>query len=436
MHVILFYITGLADFIPFLNDFVGAILYMGSALALCCLVQKASGSAFSTVDLLVASCVYISLPIVSFKFIYEIDVVVTMGSFLLVPCSIYAAMVFLEGGGRRYLALSLLLLLFGISSYESFNAVYVCEVLMVLALESLFLGKKPKRLLGEGVKFAAMLVAVLVLYYCLVKVVQFATGNPAYVRSSVAGAASFLDGFKSVRDRLFFGEHFFAWEIAAFLVALCVFGGVTSFLHRAPFAFVLVVGVALFSLSIQLVQAYVYYRTCQAASVVAFFATLLVLSVFSERRNAFVAIVVVFGLLVTVQLRDINLWFYKDWTNYQKNVYAINRIATDLEKECDLSKPVCFVNRDYGSFLMTWDDGQQEIGESPLISSIDFLGDVRSPATIYLFEQQGYDYLIMPTKEQAEEAVSLSEGMPPYPHDGYIKEEEGFIIVNFGVQNE
>lgn len=144
------------------------------------------------------------------------------------------------------------------------------------------------------------------------------------------------------------------------------------------------------------------------------------------------ALRVVLAVVVAMQIKDVNLWFYKDWQNYEKNVFAINVIATDLVSSFDISKPVCFVNRDYDSFLMTWDENQAEIGESPLIASLGFLGEETSSATRFLFEQQGYDFLLEPTPEQTTRALDASENMPAYPRDGYIEELDDIIVVNFG----
>lgn len=116
-------------------------------------------------------------------------------------------------------------------------------------------------------------------------------------------------------------------------------------------------------------------------------------------------------LLLIWQLKDVNLWYYKDWANYQKNVYAIHNIATQLNSGYSIDeKPVCFVNRDYDSFLMSWDEDkdQYEIGESPIVSAVAFCGDITCPELIKLFEYQEYTFLIQPSWEQAQKAIEYS----------------------------
>ena len=79
-----------------------------------------------------------------------------------------------------------------ISSYETFNAVFVIMVLFALLLMALFEpDKKPKELCLAGLKLALMLVAALVIYYLVVTVLQVCTNGlettPACVYSTGAG---------------------------------------------------------------------------------------------------------------------------------------------------------------------------------------------------------------------------------------------------------
>ena len=85
---------------------------------------------------------------------------------------------------------------------------------------------------------------------------------------------------------------------------------------------------------------------------------------------------------------------------------------------------------------MTWDEDQQEIGESPIVSAIAFLGEKTSPELIQLFKYQGYDFILEPTIDQVEQASEYAKSMPAYPHEGYIKELEDYIIVNLGEYKE
>ena len=162
---------------------------------------------------------------------------------------------------------------------------------------------------------------------------------------------------------------------------------------------------------------------------------LLITEIFRNRQALRVIAACMAALALIWQLKDINLWFYKDWANYQKNVYAIHNIATELNSGYSIEeKPVCFVNRDYDSFLMSWeaDKMQYEIGESPIVAAVAFCGDITCPELIELFEKQEYTFLIQPTLEQAQKAVQYSSGMPGYPKEGYIAEYEDIIIVKLG----
>lgn len=75
LHIALYYLTGLMDVIPFLNNFLSAALIVFSALLLSGLADAASNGRFNTFEHVIFSGIYISSPVMAFKFIYDLDVV-------------------------------------------------------------------------------------------------------------------------------------------------------------------------------------------------------------------------------------------------------------------------------------------------------------------------------------------------------------------------
>lgn len=432
MHLIFYYILGLADVIPFLNNFIAVLLLGISAVILTSVIQIQTERYFSDGEIILFSILYVSYPIIAFKFIYDIDVVVTMFSYCCVPVAIYEGIRFLSEHTKKSFIFHTIFLMMALGSYESFICLYICETIAIFSFQYLYKNEKVKKIVAQGMYFAGQLVLALIIYYALVKGIQFITNNPQYVRATSA-EMSLIDLvrmlYTSIADKELFIMKEFTLFVCALIGIMLYYVGV----KRKYFLLLLLPALGFFTIFVSIIQGTIYLRTCQSFNFFIGFVSLLVL-VLCRNHIKVKKMIVAFGVLVIIwQLKDINLWFFKDWTNYEKNVYAIHRIATDLQAEYNVEeKPVCFVNRDYESYLMTWDNEQREIGESPIVSAIGFLGNSTSPELIQLFKYQGYDFLKEPTKEQVDSAVEIAKQMYGYPTKGYILENEEFIVVNLG----
>lgn len=436
LHIVLYYLTGLMDVIPFLNNFISAVLIVFSALLLSALADAASNGRFNTFEHIIFSGIYISSPLMAFKFIYDLDVVAVAISSACCVLAVISGFSFLQSRRKGELFFALGMLLLTISSYETFNAVFVIMVLFALLLMALFTDKKPKELCLAGLKLALMLVAALVIYYLVVTVLQVCTNNLNHTRLNLFNRGRpVIDLLKSIAYRLLNFKLFGMAEFAAAAVVAVPTALYYSIKKKSVFVFLLFAGMGAFCLAMPVIQGQLYYRTCQTFGLFIAVIVLMVVEIFRNKRvlRAFCACAAV--LLLIWQLKDVNLWYYKDWANYQKSVYAIHNIATQLNSGYSIDeKPVCFVNRDYDSFLMSWDEDkdQYEIGESPIVSAVAFCGDITCPELIKLFEYQEYTFLIQPSWEQAQKAIEYSENMPGYPREGYIEELEDIIIVKMG----
>ncbi len=437
LHVALYYICGLVDVVPFLNNFISALLMASSAVVLIALFEVSVGKKFNVCQKLIFFGLYISYPILAFKFIYDIDVVVTSLSYLCAPLGLVFGLSFIETKKVQDVVLAGAFLFVAIGSYETFNAVYICLVLMLFIFLCCFKDYKTNEVFAHGMILAAILGVAFALYYALVKLVQVLTHNPAYPRYNIfTSDASKLNAIKNILKKLFNPNLLFTVEFA--VCVLIFIALVLWFIIRKkrPIVLLLGIGFGAFLIVTNIIQGNLHYRACQPFNLFISGTALLLFLAIGDKAFIKGVVSVALSLLVLLQLKDINLWFYKDYANYQKNVYAIHNIATELYSEYSVNeKPVCFVNRNYDSFLMSWDAEvmQVEIGESPIVSSVRFLGDKTSDATFQLFEFQEYDKLIHPNEEEATRAVEHSKNMPTYPEKGYIEELDDIIVVNLGV---
>lgn len=432
MHLLFYYILGVADVIPFLNNFIAVLLLGTSVVILAAMIQIQTKRYFCEWEIILFSVLYVSYPIIAFKFIYDIDVVVTMFSYCCVPMAIYEGSKFLSDHTKKNFILHTIFLMLAVGSYESFVCLYICETIAILSFQYLYRNEKVKKIMVQGMYFAGQLVLALIIYYTLVRGMQFITNNPQYVRATSA-EMGLIDIIKMLYTSIVSKDLFIMKE---FTVFACVLIGIMLYyvgVRKKYFLLLLFPMLGFFTIFVSVMQGWVYLRTCQSFNFFVAFVSLLLLEVCRNCIKIKKLLIMILLLTVIWQLKDINLWFFKDWINYEKNVYAIHRIATDLQAEYNIEqKPVCFVNRNYDSYLMTWDSEQKEIGESPIVSAIGFLGNSTSPELIQLFKYQGYDFIKEPTKKQVESALEISKDMPGYPTEGYILENEEFIVVNLG----
>lgn len=431
-HLLFYYVLGMADVIPFLNNFIAVLLLGISVVVLTSLIQIETKQFFLDREIILFSMLYVSFPIIAFKFIYDIDVVVTMFSYCCVPIAIYEGTRFLYEHTKKNFIFHTIFLMMAVGSYESFICLYICETIAIFSFQYLYKNEKVKKIVIQGMYFAGQLVLALIIYYVLVKGMQFITNNPQYIRATSV-EMSLTDIVRMLYTSIADKELFIMKEFTLFA---CVLIGIMLYyvgVKRKYFLLLLFPALGFFTIFVSIIQGTVYLRTCQSFNFFIGFVSLLLLVLCRNHIKVKKMMVAFLAVVIIWQLKDINLWFFKDWTNYEKNVYAIHRIATDLQSGYNVEeKPVCFVNRDYESYLMTWDNEQREIGESPIVSAIGFLGNSTSPELIQLFKYQGYYFLKEPTKEQVNSAIEIAKQMNGYPMKGYILENEEFIVVNLG----
>lgn len=214
------------------------------------------------------------------------------------------------------------------------------------------------------------------------------------------------------------------------------------------------------------------YRSAQYVPIVGGFAVFLVISeICLHKSPKWLPMLggLCMGALLLGQCADMNKWFRLDYLKYQDAREVMERIADDLENGYDISKPIVFrgaytvpydICKDaYAGFssvryrlvcrLTDWCDphlkekyfGERGKGyvfaETPVVSTLQWgvtAFDGTSGQLIEFWRMHGHDAFFCETDldviEEAEQ-IHNQERMPGYPDEGYIKEYEDYIIVNF-----
>lgn len=445
-HVLFDKLTGSLTFIPFLNDFIGAALFGFSALVFCGLFLYVADGKLNDIELMAFAGIYISYSIISEKFMYNLDVIVTMLSYVCVAYSLALVCEFFNGGGGKQikpLLLSCLVLIVGLGSYESFVFVYVCGVFAIFVIECIVGEKKLtfKDVLLRGLMFLAVLLAALIIYYSIVHLVQTLTGQEGrnkggYVLGFFSGKEQFMEQVRELilAYRWWFDASYLPMrEFACFSVIGVVLVVALSIKRRSWLLPLCYVGFWFSNLGIYIVSGQYLYRTWQTLCL--YVALMALLIAFCLRRikvkRALISVLACW--LIFVQLADLNLSFYNDYSRYKKEEYVIHTIATRLIGECDVwVKPVVFTCAGGECGYLSSIAGEHRANGATMVGwgCIAF-GEITTPTMIDIFSMHGYNFIMEPSEKQAELGNKLAENMECWPKQGCIQEFDDIIVVNF-----
>lgn len=444
-HVVLEALTGHLVFQPFFNEFIAVVLFVLSAWVLCGVFQYVTHNAFSAGALASFCAVYLSYSIVNEKFIYNLDVIVTMLSYLSFAFSLLYSYQFVYEGKKLALIWAILWQMLSIASYESFLFLYITGVFFLVILKIFINGEQisVRDWFLKGMKFALVLIVAAVLYYGAVVVVQKLTHQfnvfhrePVWVR-----AEGFAAALRQVMENIYQGmsvQNYF--PVRVYSIALLLGTGLFllwSIYRKTVAGIFSYAGFLLSNFLIHFFTGQMLYRAAQGNCF--WIAAVVMCGVYLVEQWRNPAVIrwgrkVLYGLVVffvLLQAADLNQWFYNDYARYKKEEFAIHMMATELVARYDYSKPVVFVNPDYNSYLNSWKEGNQANGSSCIQISVGFLGETSSETMIDLFNMHGYYFLREPTEEQTERGMELSKGMAPWPEADSIREYENIIVVNF-----
>lgn len=444
LHVLVNKLTDTIAFIPFFNDFLGASLFALSAILFCTLFQTVSNQKLSTQILISFAAVYISYSIINEKFIYNLDVVVTMLSYCTCALSLIYSYAYVVDCNKRDLFGAIGLLILSISSYESFIFLYFCGVFAIYLIKIIVNDEniRFKDLICKGLRYAVILVAAVAIYYFIVVVVQLLTHQ--------------FGLFKRTSEWRWFKDLSPLRQVIA--VSKTIFKPflVSSYLPLKEFTIISVIGFALMAylsvkrknpvimlcyfafwagnFGIHYVVGFTMYRAAQTFCLFIGFTVLLLVYMVQHHIKLRKIIICAVAFLTIIQSADMNRWFYNDYIRYRKETFVVDSIATKLIGEFDVQKPVVFTSSEKADYLYnynTYPDGQVN-GASVIDWGLKAFNDPTTPLLIDLFYMHGYDFIKRPSLDQALHGIQLSKDMPGWPSPECIKEFDTFIVVNIG----
>lgn len=486
-------ICPVAEYTPFVTDFIGvAFLVLGAALW-CIVWQRAIGKKLSLMATTLFSCVMISSPIISEVFIYYLHNGVCINYCL----SAILILVFMDAVSATNLKTKLakfgcaLGLLWVCNSFvESFTIVFLMAIVMVWVLQAIYGEKslKWKALSLQALWAGAILVVSVLIRSITIELItwMFSLQDKIGImnRRSVFEA---LDWFKSSDGlaefvmtikkyiAMYYVNAIAYVPIRIYVMAVTVFfiyALYRLFARKQVLPIIGAVAMQLIPLVLMVLEGHAtFYRNSQFLPIYVAFVILVVTLALEARamrawgKKLIAVWCILIGILVYNQAYEMTQWFYVDYMKYEDAQNTVHQIANELERGYDTEKPVVFV----GNYTIPHKIVQKMYVpyDTPTYEKIASLLDVMDPnlkacfampngyslsseavysvftwgnhafegwdkETHAFFSMHGHEFERISDPEKVREIQAQYNELPGWPKEGSIVETETYIVVHFG----
>ncbi len=494
----------ISDFAPFVTDFAGVLILMAAVTVWCVLMKKIFADRIPMFGYILYACLFLSNPLHSEVFTYYLHNGVATGYLFcgLALCCFYDG-VFREEAGlvksRKQWLLSALCLWIAMGCYESFMIAYLVGVCVILCSACICrLQPKVFRALCAACVIA---VAGMVLRGLMVTAVTAVFGlqelQGEAVHRSLTEMMGWIGdpenagllGMNLKRIFVMYGVFAYAYYPIKIYVISCLAVGIVAlwmgFRRRNLWIPVLAVGSFIASYLLVFIEGQAtLYRSAQFLPM--FCAWGLLLSVYGVSAAASAlgngackrlpeaarqtAAKILKGLVCAVlvivlwnQCTDMNKWFYVDHMKYENAKDTVSKIAYELEKHFDTSKPVAFTGTylvpksiiadayvDYNSEIFYkmkaitdridvhlldkyYRDYGVWIAQTPSLSVIEWGREAFDCGQELerFFAMHGHKIRTVDDWELFLQIRQEAVGMPSFPAEGSIEDKGEYIVVNF-----
>lgn len=479
----------LDQFLPWMTELLSVVILVLSVTLWCVLWYRVVGERVHILGYAIFSALFISCPLISEVFVYYLHNGICIAYGLTALSLLFVLEAMKESKFRvriLYIIASITLLTAALGCYESFIIVYIIGMLFLF-----FLLRQRKNCNGEeyvvkvfpwmGVT-ASTVVASVMLRTIVLRVLGLIFGY-SIPENFTVGYRNILENVGQTKAELFMAIKKF-WvmyylngvcylPITVFVVgiiALLLFGIYKSIKQKDALILLSILAVPFVPVCMVLIEGMpTHYRASQYVPMIGAFAALLFFYEWNyHKMPKVISAVGMIGLFALIwnQSVDMNRWFYIDYLKYEDAKTVMENIAYDLESKYDLSKPVVFrgpyevpyeiaedaylpFNSKEYAFMKRMADVvdvhllekfNAENGRGYVFAETPVNSTLRWGVTAFdgtagqlqaFWEMHGYEIKVENDLEKIEEAEKLREGMPGYPRDGYIKETEDYILVNF-----
>ncbi len=486
-------ICPVAEYTPFVVDFIGVLFLILGAVLWCLIWEKAMGHRLSLMASTCFSCVMISCPMISEVFIYYLHNGVCM-CYCLSALLILLFMEAMERRGRARwykLAQALSVLWITNSFVEAFTIVFLMAIVMVWILQCIYKVRKitPKIVVCEGLTAGGLLGVSILLRTITIEGITalFSLQDQIGImnRRSVLEA---LDWFKSGQGlaefvmtikkyiAMYYVNAIAYIPVRIYLLAVITLG-IWAVYRLIRYRQILPLLGMVFMQLIPLILVFLeghatFYRNSQYVPIYVAF-VVMVLTCAVEQwmegkiwgKKAVSVWCIVIGILVYNQAFEMTQWFYVDYMKYEDAKNTVNLISYELEKNSDTEKPVVFVGnytipeRIVKKMYVPYDsDTYQTLASildimdpnlktcfampggyslsSEAVYSVLTWGNIAfevwDKETHEFFAIHGHKFPRIMDPEACREIQAQYADLPGWPKEGSIVETEEYIVVKFG----
>lgn len=484
----------IAEFAPFLTDFVAVLILMLAVTVWAALFHRILGERVSGYGYVFFACISLSSPLISEVFTYFLHNGIAIGY---LSCGI-SLCCFCEGSirwrvgdagreeKRKWIGLwspflaSVVFLWIALGCYESFMVVWLLGICLLL-LAQCFVGMR-KGVFKSLLVAAGVAIAALVLRSVMIVLVTKLFGleylKEEAVQRSITEMAAWLfepgavSEFAMVLKRVFVMYGVFAYAyypIKIFLLASVVivcFGIWRTIRQKDGWILLLTIGSFVVSFLLVVIEGKAtLYRSAQFLPILCGYGALLVAYALNGQRKRIFhrLLIVVLCVILWNQCVDMNRWFYLDYQKYEHSKECVKQIAYELEKNFDTAKPVIFTNTyevpksivqdayvQYGTKtfyqMKRWTDWVDEhllekfyrdygvwVAQTPALSVIEWgrYAFNDDSELVKFFKMHGYELKPFHESDAYLDIELYASSLPHFPEEGSIVDMGDYIIVNF-----
>lgn len=496
-----------AEFSPFMTDLVGVLILMAAAVVWCSLLRTICGDKVPMWGYVFFGSIFISCPLLSEVYTYYLHNGVSVG-YLCTGISLcffqeFKGLLGKGKSGKRLLAAGLgsaVFLWIALGCYESFMIVWLLGVMLMLLTEK-YMGVS-RKIFFSLLSAAGVAAAAILLRSAMIAAVIAAFGlggmrDEAVQRSITEMLAWMFEEdaaakFAMVVKRFYvmYGVFAYAYYPVKIFVYASVFMVIFSVWRcvrqRSAWIPALTAGSFLVCFLLAVIEGKAtYYRTAQFLPIICGYGAFLLLYAVHGLKDsrlpakmektslgriktvlakgAGAAAVFALGVVLWNQCFDMNHWFYVDWLKYEAARDTVEKVALELERGFDTSKPVVFTGQyevpreiiadayvQYGTetfFKMKrWTDPIDEhllekfyrkygvwVAQAPELSVIEWGRTAFDDDSelVRFFVMHGYGLTPYTKSENYSEIEGYSLGLPNFPKEGSIVDMGDYIIVHF-----
>ena len=367
--VLLDKIIGVMEYNPFFVDCLAVIFLVMASMAFCILFKKISKNKINTVAYTIFSCLFVSYPLINEIFVYTPMSLGVCFSFFIAAVILNLLYSYRDNKKIRNLVYSALLMCLIISIYESSAAVLLCGFFIIEILDSIYNNHNKK------IKDAIINIIIMVIPMVIALIINSIISNLIFTLAGIESNANraaktimykalgIADGIKNLISTMFYNyvvNGFLYLPITVMQISsiiMLVLGIMYSIKRKNITIFLLFLGsiCSLFALSIIQGNA-APYRTCQVFQIFSAFAFMvLVQSLINTNKSKLIKniFICLSFLIIFYQAKDLNKYFYLNYTRYEQEKLALVSMAEKLKENYDIqNKPVIFIgNYDLSNYI-------------------------------------------------------------------------------------